>query len=206
LGGGSSDAAATLIGLIKLWQLNVDVEQLIDLAKQLGSDVPFFLHGGTALGTGAGTEITPLDDFPGRNLLVVTPRVNISTADAYSLLSLPRLTKADSKSTLIICHNEAQKLISEQAELRNDFEDVIFKLKPELAQAKRSLLELEADTVLMSGSGASIFAFFPDENARQSAFSRLSAETNWRIFAVETISRKDHRNAVGAPNLFGIAQ
>jgi 4-diphosphocytidyl-2-C-methyl-D-erythritol kinase len=196
LGGGSSDAAAALIGLIKLWQISIDISELTDITSGLGSDVPFFLTGGTALGTGRGTDITPLDDFSGGNLLVITPRVNVSTADAYSLLSAPGLTKEDSKSKLIVCHNEAQKLICEQAELRNDFEGVIFKFKPELAQAKNSLLELKADKVLMSGSGASIFAFFPDENARQNAFSRLNSETDWQVFAVETISREYYRKAL----------
>lgn len=196
LGGGSSDAAVTLIGLVKLWGINIDLATLTELAGRLGSDVPFFLYGGTALGTGRGTEITPLDDFRGNNLLAATPRINVATADAYSLLSLPRLTKEDSKSTLIICHNEAKKLISEQAELRNDFEDVVFRLKPELAQAKNSLLELGADKVSMSGSGASIFAFFSDGSARQRALSRLSAETDWQIFAVETISRGSYLEAL----------
>ena len=196
LGGGSSDAAVTLIGLIKLWGLNVDNTELVAIASTLGSDVPFFLYGGTALGTGRGTEITPMDDFSGRDMLLITPRVSVATADAYSLLSASGLTKEEAKSKLIVCHNEAKKLISEQSELRNDFEDVVFRSKPELAQAKNSLLELGAGKVLMSGSGASIFAFFSNESARQHAFSRLSAETDWQVFTVKTISRKDYLEAL----------
>ncbi len=198
LGGGSSDAAITLIGLIKLWQLNIEVTQLKDLCQSIGSDVAFFLYGGTALGTGRGSEITPLADFSEDKLLVVTPRINVATADAYSLLSLPSLTIADSNRILKICHNEAERLLSEQSELRNDFEGVVFRSKPELARAKDSLLELKAVNVLMSGSGASFFASFADEAARQNAFATLKQETDWRVFEVETVSRRRYLDLLGA--------
>jgi 4-diphosphocytidyl-2-C-methyl-D-erythritol kinase len=189
LGGGSSDAAMALLGLARLWNIKPAFTTLTQLAAQLGSDVPFFLFGGTALGGGRGTDLSPLDDFERQYLLVVTPAVNVSTADAYKLLSVPRLTKEGSKSILKICHNEAEKLLSEHAGLRNDFEGVVFRLKPELAQAKNSLLELNAESVVMSGSGASFFASFADEDSRQRAQAKLKQETNWRVFAVETVSR-----------------
>ena len=190
LGGGSSDAAITLIGLIKLWAINTDIAALKYLCSSLGSDVPFFLYGGTALGTGRGTEITPLTDFTGDKMIIVTPDVNVSTADAYSLLSLPPLTKEDSNRILKICHNEAERLLSAQSELRNDFEEVVFQLKPELARVKDSLLALNALNARMSGSGASFFASFADEAGRQSALAPLKRETNWRVFAVKTVSRE----------------
>lgn len=196
LGGGSSDAATALIGLVRLWQLSVELEQLTDLSKQLGSDVPFFLYGGAALGTGRGTEITHLEDFGHRKMLIVTPNVRVSTADAYSLLRAPALTNEEANRTLIVCHNEAKRLITEQSELRNDFEDVIFKAEPELAQVKHSLLELGSEKVLMSGSGASIFAFFSNDDARNTAFSILKAETDWRVFDVETINRARYHEAM----------
>jgi len=189
LGGGSSDAAVTLLGLARLWDIKPAFAALITIAAQLGSDVPFFLYGGTALGTGRGTDLTRLGDFERPYLLVVTPAVNVSTADAYALLSLPRLTKEGSKSILKICHNEAEKLLSEQSGLRNDFEEVVFRLKPELAQAKNSLLELNAENVVMSGSGASFFASFADEDSRRRARAKLERETDWRVFAVETVPR-----------------
>ncbi len=198
LGGGSSDAALTFIGLVKLWQLNIELTQLKDLCQRVGSDVSFFLYGGTALGTGRGDEITPLADFHEDKLLVLTPRINVATADAYSLLSLPSLTTADSNRILKICHNEAERLLSEQSELRNDFEGVVFRSKPELARAKDSLLELKAVNVLMSGSGASFFASFADEAARQHAFATLKKETDWQVFEVETVSRRRYLDALGA--------
>jgi 4-diphosphocytidyl-2-C-methyl-D-erythritol kinase len=198
LGGGSSDAAISLIGLIKLWQLNIEFEALKDLSLQLGSDVPFFLYGGTALGTGRGTEITPLDDFKDDKMVVATPRINVATADAYSLLSKPGLTTGDSNRILKICHKEAERLLCGQSELRNDFEEVVFRSKPELAQAKNSLLELNAVNVLMSGSGASFFASFADESARKNALARLKRETDWQIFAVDTVSRERYLDSLDA--------
>lgn len=202
LGGGSADAAVALIGLVNLWQINTDINTLSKLSQQLGSDVPFFLFGGTALGTGRGTDVTEMDDFPASKMLIVTPRVNVSTADAYSLLTAPALTNEASNRNLIVCHNEAEKLITEQADLRNDFEDVVFKAEPELAQVKHSLLELGAEKVLMSGSGASIFALFSNDDARIRAFSQLKAETDWRVFDVETVSRSEYRKALGLDHGF----
>jgi 4-diphosphocytidyl-2-C-methyl-D-erythritol kinase len=196
LGGGSSDAAITIIGLLKLWQVNADSEQLKALTEKLGSDVTFFLHGGTALGTGRGTDITPIGDYHDEKLLIVMPPVNVATADAYSLLTLPSLTTADSNRILKICHNEAERLLSEQSELRNDFEDVVFQSKPELAQVKDSLLKLNTVNVLMSGSGAGFFASFADGSARQNAMERLKRDTDWRVFAVETVSRKRYLDAL----------
>jgi 4-diphosphocytidyl-2-C-methyl-D-erythritol kinase len=198
LGGGSSDGAIALIGLIKLWQINTDFNTIKKLGSALGSDVPFFLYGGTALGTGRGTDIIPLEDKKSAKLLVVTPPVNVATADAYSLLSKPSLTTAGSNRILKICHNEAEKLLSEQSELRNDFEEVVFRSKPELARAKDSLLELKAVNVLMSGSGASFFASFADEASRLSAFAALKRETNWQVFEVETVSRQRYLDSLGA--------
>jgi 4-diphosphocytidyl-2-C-methyl-D-erythritol kinase len=198
LGGGSSDAAVALIGLVKLWGLNISSTRLSLLGAELGSDTPFFFYGGTALGTGRGTEITPLGDFTNDKMLLVTPLVNVSTADAYSLLSLPSLTKEESKSILKICHNEAESLLSVQSELRNDFEEVVFQLKPELAQVKDSLLQLNPVKVLMTGSGASFFASFADESARQVALAELEKRTDWRVFAVETVSRKRYLDSLGS--------
>src|SRR5688572_3733731 len=92
LGGGSSDAAVTLIGLNYLWKLQLSVDQLAGVAAPLGADVPFFLYGGTALGLGTGREIKPLADAPGQFLLVLMPNTKVSTKVAYDSLNAPSLT------------------------------------------------------------------------------------------------------------------
>jgi 4-diphosphocytidyl-2-C-methyl-D-erythritol kinase len=112
------------------------------------------------------------------------------------------LTKKDAESSLIVCHNEAQKLITEQRDLRNDFEAVVFKAEPELARTKNSLLELNAQRVLMSGSGASFFAVFNDEAARQHALLQLKSEKDWQVFPVETVSSREYAEKLGIDQKF----
>lgn len=192
LGGGSSNAAAALLGLNFLWNLDLSFEELKSLGTEIGSDVPFFFHGGTALGTGRGTEIEQVEDFSENFLLLVVPDIAVSTARAYQELNAGRLTKKDSKSILTICRNLAEKLNSTDFEPSNDFEKVIFKLEPKLKFIKNRFLESGAKSALMSGSGASVFGIFDNEEKRQKAFEAFSAEENLRVFAVQTVSRREY--------------
>ena len=196
LGGGSSNAAVTLFGLIKLWKLKVGFDEILKIAEDLGSDVPFFLYGGTAIGTGRGTEISPIDDIVEKNLLIVTPQADVSTAEAFSRLQLSDLTNNASKSILQICRFEAQMLGSRQKMLINDFEKSVFEIEPEIERVKSKLLELNAQQALLSGSGASVYATFDNENVLQIAFEVLKTEQSWRKFVVETVSHCDYRDAL----------
>jgi 4-diphosphocytidyl-2-C-methyl-D-erythritol kinase len=195
LGGGSSDAAVALVALSHLWQIETTKSELARAGATLGADVPFFLTGGTALGTGLGNEIESLPDVPKQLLLVVTPDENVSTAEAYRALKAPVLTNEISKSILQICRFEAQNLDFLQTKLQNDFETTVFRLKPEIARVKAILLEIGAREALMSGSGASVFGIFDNEQMRRSAFEKLTQnETSWRVFLCETISRGEYQN------------
>ncbi len=193
LGGGSSDAGCALFGLSKLWKIKINFNELGEIAETLGSDVPFFLSGGTAIGTGRGTEITSIEDAAEKFLLIVTPNVEISTAVAYARLNAPRLTNFPSKSILQICRNAAGKQHRRQSNLKNDFEAVVFKIAPEIARVKERLLETGAETALMSGSGASVFGIFDNEETRQATIKALENESSWRRFAVATVSRAEYR-------------
>ena len=193
LGGGSSDAAIALIGLARLWQIKSEKAELFEIAAELGSDVPFFLDGGTALGTGRGTEITVLEDREEKFLLVVTPRAAVSTKNAYAQLNAARLTNFSSKSILKLCRSEAEKQYLRQFELVNDFEKTIFKIAPEIERVKKSLLKNGAQSALMAGSGASVFAVFDNEETRQATLNALANEQSWRMFAVATVSRREYR-------------
>ncbi len=93
LGGGSSNAAVTLLGLATLWNLSVNFNDLVEIGKQLGADVPFFLYGGTVLGCGNGTEISQMDDIENEYLLIITPNISISSPQAYADLNSAYLTK-----------------------------------------------------------------------------------------------------------------
>ncbi len=193
LGGGSSNAAVALFGLKKLWELDVKFEELLIIAKDLGSDVPFFLYGGTAFGTGRGTEISPMEDITEKYLLIVTPSVNVSTAEAFARLGLSDLTNKSSKSILQICRYDAQTLNLRQSVLVNDFEKSVFEIQTEIGRVKSKLLELNAERALLSGSGASVFAIFESKQLLKSAFEDLKTEQSWRKFVVETVSRRKYK-------------
>ena len=197
LGGGSSDAAIALMGLAKLWKIENSIDVIIEIAEKLGSDVPFFLYGGTAIGTGRGTKLKQIDDVEEKYLLIVTPNVSVSTSEAYTKLNAPPLTKESSKSIIINCFDELDKLNSKQLILKNDFEKVIFGIEPEIKRVKDALLKNKAQQVLMSGSGASVFAIFENDETRQATIKALESEKNWRQFAVATISRQKYREALG---------
>ena len=193
LGGGSSNAAVTLIGLSKLWKLQTSESDLDRIASHLGSDVPFFLKGGTAFGTGRGEIIENMDDFPLRVALIVSPRLHVSSATAYAGLNAPNLTNTGSNRILNV--SRAADLTCE--DLKNDFEKTIFARFPEIGRAKDRLLELGAENALMSGSGASVFGIFDNEETRHTALKALGEETDWRSFAVAAVSRNEYREKLG---------
>jgi 4-diphosphocytidyl-2-C-methyl-D-erythritol kinase len=196
LGGGSSNAAIAVLGLLRLWNLPISFEEILRIAAKLGSDVPYFLYGGTALGTGRGTEIFPLEEKTEKFLLIVTPPVNVSTAEAFARLGVPDLTNETSKSNLQICRNEALTLDLRQSDLKNDFEQSVFQTAPEIKTVKETLLEAGAVKSLLCGSGASVFAIFDKEETRQTAQKAIEEKNNWRSFAVAAVSRDEYRRAL----------
>ncbi|MDQ3129181.1 MAG: 4-(cytidine 5'-diphospho)-2-C-methyl-D-erythritol kinase [Acidobacteriota bacterium] len=202
LGGGSSNAAVTLIGLAKLWSLKITLAEITEIGGKIGADVPFFFCGGTALGTGRGSEITPVKDAAEKFLLIVTPPVSVSTGEAFARLNVPRLTKIDSKSILNVCRNDAESLDFRQANLKNDFEPSVFAVQPEIRRVKEKLLELGAIQARLSGSGASVYAIFENEETRQMTLKALDVEINWRKFAVATVSRQKYRESLGITDKF----
>ncbi len=200
LGGGSSNAAVALIGLNRLWRLDISFEEMLEIAATLGSDVPFFLYGGTAMGFGSGTEIEPISDIREKYLLIVTPDVHVSTADAFKGLNSPSLTTEASERILLNCRFNAESLDLRHTALKNDFEPTVFSSHPQIALVRQTLLDLDAINALMSGSGASVFAVFDKEETRQTAIKALDEQVNWRKFAAATISRDKYREALELVN------
>lgn len=196
LGGGSTDAAVALMGLARLWQLDTDAHALSETGARLGADVPFFFTGGTALGTGRGTDVSPLPDHPETHLIVVWPGVSVPTADAYKALSAPALTKAESAAKLPISRARvvAARALSEG--LKNDFEPVVFRLRPEIERARDALLRAGAHTATLSGSGASVFGIFDSGAIQARARAALRLEPGWQVFACATLARGHYRRAL----------
>lgn len=172
LGGGSSDAAAVLMGLTKLWSLDITREELQTVSATLGSDVPFFFTGMTAFATGRGEILESFDLKMPYTILLITPRIHISTAWAYSQLRpVPGIQRPNLRLILEEGMGDAQRL---KSGISNDFEEPVFKYYPEIATMKATLLAEGAACALMSGSGSSVFGLFDDQAAAKNLAQRLS--------------------------------
>ena len=194
LGGGSADAAVTLMGLSRLWELHASQKELIGIAAGLGADIPFFIFGGTAHGVGIGDQIEPLPDAPEVFLLIIKPNANIDTADAYKALKKPALTSLNSKT--ILSSSEAKEVFdsSSFAALQNDFEAIAFALEPEIERARAALLKAGARAALLAGSGSSVFGIFASEDAQRRAIQAIELETGWRVFPCKTVGRREYES------------
>ena len=197
LGGGSSDAAATLIGLAHLWELETSSNDLGEIARTLGADVPFFFHGGRARGRDRGDELQPLTDGPDQHLLIIKPNANVSTARAYAALNAPALTSSDSKPILFRSQPSKFSDSFDLNALHNDFEAVIFRLEPEIGRAKNALLKAGAKAAMLSGSGSGVFGIFENQDAQERAIQAIELETGWRAFPCKTVGRRHYRRALG---------
>jgi len=195
LGGGSSDAAAVLLALPVLAGRGLPPERLLELAAELGSDVPFFLLGGAAVALGRGTELYPLPDAPPTRGLLVAPGLQVSTAEAYraldrELTSPPPSTMISSFQSWAWERAEPPRTGPVPAAGGNDFEPVVFARHPRLATLKRQLERLGAKPAMLSGSGSALFGLFaappPVERARR-CFPQE------RVFAISLVSRARYR-------------
>lgn len=193
LGGGSSNAAATLVALHRLWGVEPDSAELVAIAARLGSDVPFFLVGGTALGVGRGDEVYPVEEVVCDTLLLANPGSRVSTTDAYAGLS--RLTRPRSPRMMTFALNAAKGILEHPPVGFNDLEEVVMRSHQEIARTKRDLLTLGARCALMSGSGSTVYAVFENEEERDRAVGPLRAGGLW-CQPVRTVRRSEYRRSL----------
>ena len=191
LGGGSSNAAAALLGLRKFWEIRISETDLRSLAASIGSDVPFFLRGGTSLGIGRGEEIYPLEEIQPAHLVIIFPGVHISTAAAYQSLQL-QLTSVNALHKIQSFCGHIGKDPRCLAGIFNDFETSILPAYPAVKEAKDFLLERGATTAMLSGSGSSVFGFFSDEESALAVSRNPMARGGWRVFPAKTLSRAEY--------------
>ncbi len=191
LGGGSSNAAAALLGLSRFWRLTVPEDQLCAIAATIGSDVPYFLRGGTALGIGRGEEIYPLPEIRPMNLVVIYPGVHIATGAAYQALSLMLTSRQAPPNIQSFCSRLADDSDG-WAGIFNDFETSILPAFPAVKEAKDFLTEMGATATLLSGSGSSVFGFFLNEESALAASRSGNARKAWRVFPAKTLSRAEY--------------
>ena len=197
LGGGSSDAAVTLLTLARFWGTAATRKDLIQIGVRLGADVPFFFTGGMARGTGIGDQLDPLPDSPGKFLLTIKPNAQINTADAYKVFDERCLTTRNSKS--ILSGSQPTYVFDNKRvpSLENDFEQVILDFEPEIARAKAALMGAGAQAAMLAGSGSAVFGIFDSEDAQRRAIQAIELETGWRVFPCKTIGRDNYRSAFG---------
>lgn len=198
LGGGSSNAAVALLGLTRLWKLNIARRELQQLSAGLGADVPFFLLGGCVLAEGIGTKLTEVNDTQSQHLIIITPQATVSTAAAYAALNAPALTTFSDDTILSSSRAEADLEHSRLCTPRNDFETVIFKSEPEIERAKNALLGAGAASALLAGSGSSVFGIFESNQEQERAVREMKAEPGWRVFPAVTVSRSEYLQALGS--------
>ncbi len=173
LGGGSTDAAAVLKGLVKLWNSDITDDERTTMSATLGSDVPFFLVGGTAYATGRGEVLEPCDLSLPYWILVVTPSLHVSTSWAYANLNLGEGAQRLHIPTLLRENIKNPTKLREG--LRNEFEPIVFSAYPEVGRVKQILLDRGAAVALMSGTGSSVFGFFEDEVAVRTLSDEFSS-------------------------------
>ncbi len=186
LGGDSSDAAATLEGLHKLWESGLSRAKLLGLAGQLGSDVPFFLRGGTALAEGGGEILTSLPPLPHRWVVLVAPDVPLQpgkTGKLYGSLKPKHYTNGRTTEGLAKALRESKV---SSLSVFNVFENVAYEEFPGLSVYRERILNLGAAEVHLAGSGPTLFTLFEDKSEAESLYSHCKQQ-GMEAFLAETI-------------------
>ena len=161
LAGGSSDAAATLRGLNRLWKLGLSAEKLAAIGAKIGSDVSFCVHGGTALATGRGEKIKHLPAPPNCWVILAKPAISVSTADIYRNLDVANVQHPDTAGMLEALETGNYEKMCES--LGNVLEPITMNIHPQVIDLKEKMERFGADAVLMSGSGPTVFGFVRQE-------------------------------------------
>jgi len=170
LGGGSSNAAKTLIGLNEIYSLGLSTKMLEKIGSKLGADVPFFINGGTQVGDGIGNLLTPLNTPVTGAYLLAMPSISINTAFAYGALknSLEKNRKPRNFARLLSENNISLSVFE------NDFERIVIPTHPKIGQLKLALLEYGAKFSSLSGSGSTVYGIFDDEALAIEAESKIN--------------------------------
>ncbi|WP_347548152.1 4-(cytidine 5'-diphospho)-2-C-methyl-D-erythritol kinase [Pseudalkalibacillus hwajinpoensis] len=188
LAGGSSDAAAALRGLNELWGIGLSYGELAKLGSEIGSDVSFCVHGGTAFAKGRGEVIHALDAPPPCWVILAKPSIGVSTAEVYRRLRTAEMKHPDVQGMIKAIEDKNYEAICQN--LGNVLEDVTLKLHPEVRQIKEKMESLGADGVLMSGSGPTVFGLTRHESRMQRIYNGLRGFCG-QVYAVRLLGEKN---------------
>ena len=191
LGGGSANAAMTLLALNALWKLDLDPASLTRIAARLGADVPYFLSGGTALGLGRGDDVYPRADMPPVHVVILRPGFGVSTADAYRWFD--EEARRPSKEPAL--RRVPPGWPAWSATLRNDLEAAVVKHHPAVGRIRQSLLDAGATFAAMSGSGSAVFGLFERRDAARRTANDL-ARPGWLSLHTRTLARREYERRI----------
>ncbi len=187
LGGGSADAAVTLLGLAQMWKLRVDGRTLAGLAAQLGSDVPFFLEGGAALARGRGERLEPLPPLPTTWVVLGRPRLPVATEWAYRQLRAFAITaRPDTAAMVDALRREDVRQVGRL--LCNVFEDVVAAVHPVIREIKQTILAGEAYGAALSGTGPTVYGLMANEAAARKVADDLAALPDVDVIVTRTFA------------------
>lgn len=192
LGGGSANAAVTLMALNRLWRVGLDGPSLARIAARLGADVPFFLAGGTALGLGRGDDIYPLPDLPRVYVVVVRPGFGVSTVEAYRWYD-EDITRGRREPPV---RPRPPGWPAWAASLRNDLERPVLRHHPTIGRIRQQLMDAGAVAASMSGSGSAVFGLFERADAARRTARDLT-RPGWTVVATRTLSRQEYQRLGG---------
>lgn len=187
LAGGSSDAAATLRGLNKLWNLGLSLDELAQIGAEIGSDVSFCVYGGTALAKGRGEIITELPPPPTCWVILAKPFIGVSTAEVYRRLDLRKVNHPNIKEMIKGIETDDYNRVCRN--LGNVLEEVTLHLHPEVALIKEQMKRFGADAVLMSGSGPTVFGIVQHDSRMHRIYNGLRGFCD-QVFAVRILGER----------------
>jgi 4-diphosphocytidyl-2-C-methyl-D-erythritol kinase len=189
LGGGSSDAAATIIGLNQLLNLGWSMEKMAHVGQVLGSDVPFFFFAPSAIVEGRGEKVAPVRIKGHRWVVLVNPGFPVETKWAYQQLCISRTGVRTLSDVHVALGNASELLWEHVLQLaENDFETAVFKAYPVLHRIKQKLLAEGAEAALLSGSGATVFGVFRDEISARQAQASFRTDSPFKVYTVSAPS------------------
>jgi 4-diphosphocytidyl-2-C-methyl-D-erythritol kinase len=196
LGGGSADAAAALAGLNQIWNTRRSRRDLMTLGAQLGSDVPFFLQGGTALGVGRGDELYPIDDISPFGVIVLKPSFGVATADAYRWFDEDRAHAGAEATTPVVRRHEVEVGWPGGAvTLFNDLEGPVGQRHAAIGEMIGACIREGALAAAMTGSGSAVYGIFPPAVARRAL--KALQRPDWLVILTRTATRREAARHVG---------
>ena len=184
LGGGSSDAAAVLRGLNRLWSLNIPVEELAELGLNIGSDVPFCVYNMTALVKGRGEQVYPLPSPPSCWVVLAKPDIGVSTRTIFQRVNLDHINHPQTQEIIDALHRSDFNHLCQH--LGNALEDTTLTLHPEIGHIKERMQKVSDCKVLMSGSGPTVYSLFKQERQAQRMYNSLKGFCN-EVYMVRLI-------------------